>query len=208
MLEALKQILGAGDQPVASHPGGVRANVLRVANAYPRWPIVLAAAWALSLLAVLDGFHYSAGLLLLVASFANYAWWASVRPWFHRGDVCPAAIVSVKPLLVATWTDLTAGEGEFPAVKVRREPASLWPAEAITVGRTVACIARYDGAPGAAHWTNFHPRPVQAATDDALEGKRLLSEIDKRRWAALQAAIRQLPKPIRPGLYRLEAAPG
>ncbi len=206
MLEALKRILGGGDQPVASHPARLRADVARVVGSYPAWPIALAVAWLVALAAVIDGFHWFAFLLLALATYANYAWWSSIAGWFQRGDVCPGAIVSVEPLLVATLADLTAGDGAYPAVKIRREPAKHWPGDAAKVGRPVPCVARYDGAPGAAHWSNVHPRAAQCATADENELKRLLSEIDKQRWAALQAAIRQLPKPIRPGLYRLDPA--
>ena len=207
MLDFLKRLLGGGNEIAASHPGRLRADVVRVASSYPLWPSVLAVAWIVSLLAVIDGFHYTALLLLAVATYANYAWWSSIRSWFHNGDVCPAAIISAEPLLIATLTDLTAGEGAYPAIKIRREPIRRW-RDGGKVGSPVPCVARYDGTPGAAHWTNFHPRPVQCATADETEIKRLLVEIEKPRWAELQAAIRQLPKPFRPGLYRLDAAPG
>jgi hypothetical protein len=113
----------------------------------------------------------------------------------------------VKPLLVATLTDLTAGDQPYPAVKVRREPAKRFPGDALKVGRPVVCVSRYDGASGDRCWSNFHPRPVQCATASEAEVKRLLKEVPASQWEALQAAIRRLPKPLRPGLYRLTDDP-
>ncbi len=204
MKKFLERFLGRGPAYAsASHPGRLRANVWRVATSYPFWPVTLAIVWLLGLLAVFDGFHYSAFLFLAFAAYVNAAWWWEIRGWFQRGDICAGAIVSTKPLLVATLTDLTAGEGSYPAVKVRREPVRRWSAAAVKVGAPVASVARYDGARGNVHWSNFHPRAAQCAVADESEVKRLLGEIDKPRWAALEAAIRQLPKPLRPGLYRL-----
>lgn len=115
--------------------------------------------------------------------------------------------MSVQPLLVATLTDLTAGEEPYPAVKVRREPAKRFPSETLEVGQPIVCVSRYDGFRGAKCWTNFHPRPVQCATANEAEVKRLLKEVTPPEWKALQEAIRRLPKPLRPGLYRLSADP-
>jgi hypothetical protein len=207
MLERIKQLLGFGGS-FASHPGRVQASRWRVARSYPLWPTLLGFFWIASLLAVVDGFDWEAIALFAIVSLVNYAYWASIRSWFWRGDVCPAVIVSEKPLLVATLADLTAGEDSYPAVKIRREPALRFPGTAGRAGKTVACIARYDGSPGDRCWTNFHPRPVLCATAEEAESKRLIAEISRERWKELQAAIQRLPRPFRPGLYRLTGDPG
>jgi hypothetical protein len=200
--------MGRTEQPAASHPGRVKASVWRVAASYPFWPLVLGALLLVSLLAFAEKQELSALLLVAAALYANVAWWRSARGWFHSGDACPASIVSVDPLLVATMTDLSAGDGAYPAIKVRREPRRRWSAAERKVGQCSVCIARYDGVAGALHWTNFHPRPVPCATSDESEVRRLLGEVDPQRWAALEATLAKLPQPIRPGLYRLDAEQG
>jgi hypothetical protein len=207
MHEWLQRIFG-GQRTQPSHAGRLRADLWRVMGSYPLWPITLGVAWLVALAAVFDGFHYTAFGLLAIATYANYRWWSLSRRWFYSGDVCAGAIISTEPLLVAAMNDLTTGEGSFPAVKISREPAKRFAAETLKVGRPVACVAMYDGSIGDGCFTNFHPRAAQCATSDDAEIKRLLAEIDKPRWAALQAAIRQLPKPLQPGLYRLPSAPG
>jgi hypothetical protein len=207
MLDWLRNLFG-GSITEPSHPGRVSAEFGRVAASYPLWPIVLGLAWLVALLAVLDGFHYTAFGLLAVATYANYRWWSIIPSWFYSGDVCAGAVVSTEPLLVASLNDLTSGAGSYPAVKVRREPASRFDAATLKIGQPVASVAMYDGTLTDRHFTNFHPRAAQCATSDAATIKRLLSEIDKDRWTALQAAIRQLPQPIKPGLYRLPTAEG
>lgn len=192
-----------GGESGASHPGCLRANPLRVAMSYPKWPASLGVFWLLSLAAVLDGFDGGAWALLGFATAGNYLWWSSIWGWFWRGDVCAGAIVSRDPLLVASMTDLTTGQGPRPAIKVRREPARRWPAEAIKIGKPVASVARYHGDFDNDSLSNFFPRAVVCATANAAEEKRLLKEIERERWLELQAAINQLPTPIEPGLYRL-----
>jgi hypothetical protein len=204
-MDWLKTRLSSGGSPVASHPAGVTAKPWRVVSCYPLWPVLLAIFWFVSLIAVLDGFHWSAFLLLALATYGNYAYWSSIRPWFAGGDVCPAVVVNESPMLVASLADLTAGDGSFPAVKIRREPAKLFPGDSGKFGRRTVTIVRYDGTPSA-HvrcWTNFHPRPLQSATDDLGELQRLLHEIKPQQWMQLQEGVKRLPRPFKPGLYRL-----
>ena len=52
-------------------------------------------------------------------------------------------------------------------------------------------------------WSNSSPRAVQCATDDVGEIQRLVREIRPEQWAALQAGVKRLPRPFKPGLYRL-----
>jgi len=199
------ELLSRDDDTSASHPGHVRAQYWRLAASYPLWPVLLALAWLVTLAAVIDGFHWSAMLLLGLATHGNYAYWSSIRPWFERGDVCPGVVVNEKPLLVASLADLTAGDGAYPAIKIRREPANRFPGDSGKYGKRVATIARYDGTP-TGHtlcWTNFHPRPVQCVTDDPAEIQRLLREIKPQQWTELQQGVKRLPRPFRPGLYRL-----
>ena len=192
-----------GGDTYASHPGRVRAERWRVAGSYAIWPIVLAIFWVLSLLAVFDGFHWSAFLLLGLATYANYAWWGSIGPWFRTGDVCAGVVVNEKPLLVATFTDLAIDGGEYPAIKIQREPAKRFDGESARYGKRVVSIARYGGNQSAPSWANFFPRAVQCATGDSGEIQRLVHEIEPEKWAQLQLGVKRLPRPFRPGLYRL-----
>lgn len=204
-LDTLRSLfLFDGGDSAASHPGRVRAQRLRVAGSYPAWPITLAVFWLLSLVAVFDGFDWEALGLLGLATYGNYAWWGSIGPWFRQGDVCPGVVVSEEPLLVASYTDLTACSGSYPAVKIKREPAKRFAGDSGKYGKRVVSIARYDGNSATAlHWSNFAPRAVQCATDDAGEIQRLVREIPAEQWAALQAGVKKLPRPFKPGLYRL-----
>jgi hypothetical protein len=149
---------------------------------------------------------------LLLSPFMFAALWLAsyvveIRPWFREGDVCPGVVVCENPLLVASLTDMTtdiSGYGaSYPAVRIREEPRRRFRHEASRLGSRVASIARYYGSPNSEHWDYFEPRAVQCATSDASEVARLLGEISEVRWAELEDAVRNLPQPFRPGLYRL-----
>jgi hypothetical protein len=197
-------ILFDGGDTAASHPGRVRAHRWRVAGSYPMWPMALGVFWFVSLAAVLDGFHWSAFALLALASYGNYACWRSIGPWFRSGDVCPGVVVNEEPLLVASYTDLSACDGAYPAVKIKREPSKRFAGETGKFGKRVVSVARYEGNSATAlYWSNVSPRAVQCATDDVGEIQRLVREIPAEHWAALQAGVKRLPRPFKSGLYRL-----
>jgi hypothetical protein len=192
-----------GGDTSASHPGRVMAQHLRVATSYPLWPTVLGIFWLLSLAAALDRFTPEGLTLLGVATYMNYAWWGSIRPWFRSGDVCAGVVVSEDPLLVATYTDLSTGDGEYPVVKIQREPAKRFANSSGKYGKRVVSVSRYEGIAATTSWLNFYPRAVQCATDDPAEIQRLLGEIEPERWELLQQCVKKLPRPFQPGLYRL-----
>jgi hypothetical protein len=207
IIHGLRTALEGNEKTYATHPGRVKAQYFRVLGSYPFWP-------CLSLLAIIigGGWMYVVGFQFWPAFVAGLgaaklvALISEIRPHFREGDVCAGVVVCEAPLMVASMTDLTMGEGAYPAVKIHREPRRRFTDAAAKLGSPVASIARYYGYPGLKlikNWVDFHPMPVQCATANEAEPARVLREISASRWAELQAALPRLPQPFRPGLYRL-----
>jgi hypothetical protein len=215
IIHGLRTALEGNEKTYATHPGRVKAQYFRVLLSYPFWPclslvaIIIGVAW----LAVV-GLQFWPTFMAGLGALKLFAVISEIRPHFREGDVCAGVVVCEAPLMVASFTDLTtdltAGEGAYPAVKIHREPRRRFTDAAAKLGSPVASIARYEGYPAVwrealklEHWTDFNPLPVQCATADEAEAARVMREISPSRWAELQAALRQLPEPFRPGLYRL-----
>ncbi len=174
---------------------------------YPRLPGLGLLLAAMGLWMVFEFGHWIGYVPLVLGVLELAAFMASIRPWFRGGDVCAACIISESPLLVASFTDMAISGAWFPAVRVRREPRRRFPAEMRTAGRRLVTIARYQGDIEAETWNDFTPLPVQCATGDEAEVRRLVNEISTERWQELEKAVRLLPKPYKPGVYRLWEMP-
>jgi hypothetical protein len=191
----------------ATHPGRVKAEILRVLVSYPTIPLVLIGVEVvgITLLLVLPFYWILLGfavapLLCLIFYIGD------IRPRFRDGDVCLGVVVSEEPLLVAYMTDMSTDisgrSPPYPAVKICAEPRSRFADKDVKLGRPIAGIARYGGKSTNRHHDFFEPLAVQCATSNESEVARVLSEISQERWQELQERVRKLPHPFRPGLYR------
>lgn len=192
------------DDTRASHPGGIRASRLRWLWHYPTWPLIwagtlmiaVALAWFLHW-----GFWILAGLLLIM----NLLYWVRVREHFLQGCANPAIVVSLDPMLIAVFTDLSMGVGSYPAIKIVEKKLKRIAGQEPTVGTRVATVALYSASliDDKANWDDFDPRPVDCVTGNLADINRLLKGFSDKDWHDLQEGLKQVPKPFRSGLYRL-----
>jgi hypothetical protein len=146
--------------------------------------------------------------LAALATTAYFGWLESRK--FRSGDANPGIVVSLNPTLIAVATDLTQGEGEFPAVKILKINMTTQAGRPLAVGMVVPTVAVYASAPnsGAGHWGDFYPQPAEYATADPQVLERLIDSFPRWQLDFLRAAIKTIKQPFAPGLYAMWPAPG
>lgn len=218
------------DAAQASNPGRLKVQLWVYYRCFPRVPAAVGAclivcgaaafwsppAWVIS------------GVLVGRLAITDPA---RVKEHFWYGCINPALIVSHDPDLIAVYSDLDAGAGPYPVVKVLPHPLKRMAGGRPAVGTRLATVALYAGRirrpparlrSGAAgqpdstaavesrlppRWTDFHPLAVNCATADLAEIERVLASIGEREWEAMAAALPQIPTPPQPGLYPVELPP-
>jgi hypothetical protein len=53
------------------------------------------------------------------------------------------------------------------------------------------------------HWDNFFPTVVDIVTANQVQITRIMMSMDPSDWSELKNALRQLPQPFHPGLFRI-----
>ena len=189
----------AGDT-VASNPGRLSPNLLRFALAFPRWPMIWMGA-LLTSLSLMVAVHWAFAILAAILLVGNGFYWYAIYSGFRYGCVNPAVVVSREDRLIAVFTDLTTGRGDYPVIKVLHHPLSLMSSVDPRVGTRLATIATYRGDDEERHWRDFHPHAVNCVTTDGSEIRRVLQSIPAEDWDSLQRGLQQVPRPFKPGLY-------
>jgi hypothetical protein len=181
----------------AGRPAGVPVAWLSYWRAYPKTPALLALPLALALL-----FRHNRDLaiaLVRLAGIGAFIYLNYVTNRFESGNLCPGQIVSEKPFLVAVFTDLANdNDSTYPVVKVFSPP---WPAMEMPQGTRVATVLLYFGRTPAGHWGDCAPELALLANPNPELHKELLSEFSAQEWRRLHEACRDLPKPLKCGLY-------
>jgi hypothetical protein len=188
------------DRSTASNPGGVSVQPLRFTAHFPFWPLcfifffLASAAWS-----VLRPSFWPvpAGALIL-----NLLYWVRVRLRFRFGCVNPSQVVSTSPFLLAVFTDLTTGDGEYPVIKILSHPIPR--GTRYSVGDKCATVAMYSGSTEAEHWEDFDPIMIDCATR-MPSVKGVLRSIPNEEWSNLEEGLKSLPMPLKTGLYPLPA---
>lgn len=197
-----KPSLTVDNSTAASTPGKIRLNRLQWLRCYPKWPLI----WGLSFLAFLYlALNHGWGWWLLAVPLLlmNGLYWVRMREHFASGDVCPAMVISLKPLTLVVGTDLRTGFEKHPAVKVIAVPAASLAAYQKVVGCRLATAALYSrGGPNPARWNDFHPRPIGAATTDRSVIDATLNRIPEDLWQDFDQWCAKVPD-LRPGLHYL-----
>ncbi len=186
----------------ASNPRAIQLELLRYYRFFPFGP-----ALVLALIVVLVGaavllspFLLVLPFLLLVLAGRHVKY---LRQLFYCGDVNGGIVVSERPCLVAIYTDLTQGGLPCPVVKVIEQPLDRAFAYPPPIRTRVATAALYFGTIGGSAWDDFDPITVNLGTSDAEVIRRALESIPQGNWDFLEQAIRLLPRPFAPGLYRV-----
>lgn len=192
---------------VASNPGGIKVEPLIWLRNDPFWPSV----WFLLLLvSTFISVKYGAGFLLFVGLFvaANIFYWQRIRDHFMHGCANPSVIVGIDPVLVATGTDLSKGDGEYPAIRIVQQDLNFIQGQAPKVGDRLVSVALYNPQSGdngsSPCWGSFDPIPVDFATSN-LQAKRIsMSTFGTGDWSELDDWLAEVPKPYQPGLYAID----
>ena len=199
----------------ATNPGQILVDNKRWLRVYCEpWKFIAAGALVVvgtPLLAygiILDNFLLLVGIGIVCLAL----WWlyellgyGDKERVYIDGDSNPGIVISLNPVLIAVATDLTRGIGEYPVVKIIKLHWKGRPGFELKEGAEVATIARYEWEknPGDPYWGGFNPHPVQAVADDLDDATPLMNTYMKRSWENLRNLLVHVPKPYKPGLYRI-----
>jgi len=183
----------------ASNPGRVRLNLIRYCYCHPASSLFLLVGPVFCAAMMLVHPHWVAGVIAF--GIATLAYVSRLFIHFRSGDANPGVVISIDPLLVAAYTDLSKIGRPYPAVKVIRCTAFQLNLDEPKVGTKVPTVCMYAGKPSADRWTDFDPKPVSTATTNAEVIERVSMSFPKHQWQALVDAVRQLPKPYKRGMY-------
>lgn len=189
--------LTTDDRTVAGRPGGVRLQFLRYIQYFPFWPSVLG-LWLLGgTVSCLWSLH---GLWLVLPGAALAGlYWNHLKAHFAKGCTNPAVVLETKPLLIGVYSDLSSGEGSYPAVKLLRHPSRS--SDHLHVGQRCLTVSLYEGSLESRHWEDFNPKLMISATGDSSITSPIAASIPDEEWSLLEQAISKLPQPWKPGLY-------
>ncbi|SMF46830.1 Protein of unknown function [Alteromonadaceae bacterium Bs31] len=139
-------------------------------------------------------------LLVALAVGVNSFYWVRVKE-HYTADSNPGLILSVQPPLFAVYTDLSKGSGWYPAIKVTAYKSR----KPIEPGLALATVATYSDAHGndCPYWSDFHPLPIEYATNDSISIKRELESYKESNWNNLKNAVSYLHSPYQVGLIPL-----
>ena len=125
---------------------------------------------------------------------------------FRLGCVNPAKVVSTNPFKLAVFTDLTTGVSEYPVIKILHHPVPR--GTRYRTGDKCATVAMYSGAADAEHWEDFDPVMVDCATMEPSAIENVLRSIPIDEWSHLEEGLKNLPLPLKMGIYPLSRRPG
>jgi hypothetical protein len=225
------------DNTYASNPGGLQVNYFYWIRSFPQEPIQLVFPLIILLLIIfLINWAFGIGLfgvirqggsldnlpfaLLGIVIFNIFFWYLispllnkliflihRVREHFLYGCVNPGIIVSLKPTLVAVFTDLRKNrQVTYPAIKILPQPLKCLTKEKLIIGTRLANVALYEEIKEqeSEHWDNFHPIVINCVTGNKRDINRVFRSIPEWEWQALQTGLTQIENKQKLGLYFLE----
>lgn len=187
---------------MASNPGNIRVSKFRYIRVYPKWFMIWHGLALISILLCI----YSLWFIPLALFFVFCVWfyWHRIKSQFMHGCTNPSQVISISPGLIATYTDLTKGINEYPIIRISEQPIHKMSTGAPAVGQKIATVALYeDRFPENEHWSSFDPKPVACVTGNQNQISRVMGSIEKEDWDFLQRGLAQVPKPLKPGHYRI-----
>lgn len=199
---------GRTQDVAASRPAALTPAYLRWASTYRSECSRDLGLLGATLLAAL-AFHPALWLAALWQAGRVYSYWNWVTSLFVEGCVNPAVVISVNPVRLACYADLTLAGGTWPALKVLQLPDSQKAWSDASVGERASCVCFYRGdSQEAGMWADFHPIPdrVLTAASEELERLRAGLEQDPSEgdlWTKLELAQRIVGGEPGLGLYRL-----
>lgn len=177
----------------ASNPGQIEVQFVKYWSCFPKWPTI----WLLSTLFFLAvGIIFKAVLVLaIICGVLMVLYWTRVREHFRHGCALPGIVLSVEKELVAFCTDLSMGSGEYPAVRILRQPLSKMTGGPPRKNQRVVGVAVYEPSPDQDdHWATFHPKVVNCVTTDPAAIQECFNSIDEADWQELITYLDQIPR--------------
>ena len=193
------------DSARAGAPGNTKVSFLTWFKHYPKWPVIYGSLLFASLIgAVL--LHWSVWILFAISLGLNWYYWQRVKEHFLHGNVTPAMIVNMDPMMYAVLTNLTKGPGDFRAIKIIQRNFDQILGKPPALGAMFPTVSLYQEAMDETlpHWESFDPRPVEFATSDAQSINRVLRQLEKSDWEELKLWLKRVPLPFKVGLYHVE----
>lgn len=142
--------------------------------------------------------------LLIIFAFFAYPqikfYWGRKKDHFEFGDSNGGIIISENPSLVAVTTNLTKGFGDYPVIKIIKYKGKG------KVGDRIGTVALYtasadDSLP---HWIDFHPIPIEYATNNTEEINSAIESYDENQWIQIQDRLKEVPKPFKEGIFKVD----
>jgi len=188
----------------ASNPGGLRVSRWRWLLRHPRWPMALGLVLVVVSSAAVK-IHWGWWLPVMLVLLGNWYYWRRVYEHFAFGCLNPGQVVSVSPLKIAVLTDLSFGQGYYPALKIVEVKSSGRWTVPIVIGARVATIAVYSRSTeeDVRHWDDFDPHPVDPLVSDLDDARRLLERIPVEEFDQLGMALEGMSS-LGIGLHRIE----
>jgi hypothetical protein len=168
-------------------------NPLKYWASYPMWPTIW---FGSTVFFGLTGLLFP-GMLIgaTVCGVLTFLYWTRVREHFRHGCALPAIVISVDKQLVAVLTDLTTGDGNYPAVKILHQPLSKMTGGPARKNQRLVAVALYEPSPTQnKHWATFHPKVVNCVTNNEVAIHQTLETIDDSDFDELISYLEQIPK--------------
>lgn len=139
-------------------------------------------------------------IIALLSIAVNLFYWKRKKEHFRYGDSNGGIIVATNPMLVAVTTNLTKGFGKYPVIKIIKYNAKG------EIGDKIGTVALYSASTDeeTQHWIDFHPIPINYATNNVAEIERAMKSYDTEQWKQIEDRLLQVPKPYVAGLYKIK----
>jgi hypothetical protein len=112
-------------------------------------------------------------------------------------------VISAEKQLVAVFTDLSTGEGDYPAIRILTQPLNKMTGGAPRNQQRLAAVALYEADPKQSdHWATFHPKVVNCVTTNVESIQRAVGSIPEQDWEEFMGFLERLPRKTA-GLHRL-----
>lgn len=182
----------------ASTPGEVSFNPTVWIKHRPLVP----ATSALGLLTIfmIYGITSKISLIFLISliGYAGYSW-IKIKE-HYTADSNGGVVVSTNPTLVAVSTDMSKGNGYYPAIKIIR----YTPKRPVRIGDKIGTVSVYeDNYEYKDYWSNFYPLPIDYATDNPVEIHNEIERYPQEQWDDIKYGLSKISKPYKPGYYRI-----
>lgn len=185
------------EQSFASNQGLIPVNFLQwfTYNKLPLLKYFLLIVASLILLILIKKAVFLFLLTIGYAVWQIYRYTLEIKECYAMGNILPGIVVSTYPLLIASFTDLTKGRGEYPVIRIDHFPSFLrYHKGAVETGARIPMLAIYCELEGPYlnYWNDFSPRPVEFATKDReLLGKKYYS-ISEEEWLLTEELLAQV----------------